>query len=487
MNQPIHRKTTILPVLIVVVLTCFALRPATLAVSPPPDGGYPGGNTAEGQAALLSLTSGGYNTAVGWLSLRSNMTGSFNTAVGAGALLANTGDQNTATGTGALLSNTSAYDTATGAFALFKNVGGFSNSAFGRSALEENVSGNENTATGQNALLSNQTGSSNTANGQAALQGNIGGSDNTAVGWHALIDSTGAFNTAVGSGALASNGGGNFNNAFGRGALALHTNGDGNVAVGDSALANHTTGTGNTAVGNSTLVNSITGDFNIALGVFAGQNITGNNNLDIGNGGVAGESDTIRIGNPSNTRAFIAGTFGVTTGGAAVPVLVDANGQLGTVSSSRRFKKEIQPMDQASEAVLGLKPVTFRYKSDASGTPQFGLIAEEVAKVNPDLVVRDENGEIYTVRYDAVSVMLLNEFLKEHRKVEEQQATIAELKSTVAQQQKSFQSRLAEEEKQIAALASGLQKVSAQIEMDKFATGRIRRGGPAPRVVLNNP
>ncbi|HJW38899.1 MAG TPA: tail fiber domain-containing protein [Candidatus Udaeobacter sp.] len=477
MNQPIHRKTTILPVLIVVVLACFGLLTEAQAVVPAPDGGYPGANTAEGQAALLSLTSGGYNTAVGWLSLRSNMTGSFNTAVGAGALLANTGDQNTATGTGALLSNTSAYDTATGAFALFKNVGGFSNSAFGRSALEENVSGNENTATGQNALLFNQTGSSNTANGQAALQGNIGGSDNTAVGWHALIDSTGAFNTAVGSGALASNGGGNFNNAFGRGALALHTNGDGNVAVGDSALANHTTGTGNTAVGNSTLVNSITGDFNIALGVFAGQNITGNNNLDIGNGGLAGESDTIRIGNPSNTRAFIAGTFGVTTGGAAIPVLIDAMGQLGTVSSSRRFKNEIKPMDSASESILGLKPVTFHYKSDKAGTPQFGLIAEEVAAVNPNLVMRDDKGEIYTVRYDAVNAMLLNEFLKEHRKVEQQEATIAQLK-------KDFQIASAQQREDIQLLRTQLKEQAVQIQK---VIAQLEVAKPAAQTVLNNP
>jgi septal ring factor EnvC (AmiA/AmiB activator) len=156
-------------------------------------------------------------------------------------------------------------------------------------------------------------------------------------------------------------------------------------------------------------------------------------------------------------------------------------GQLGTTSSSRRYKKEIKPMDSASEGILALKPVTFHYKSDATGTPQFGLIAEEVAEVNPDLVVRDENGEIYTVRYDAVNAMLLNEFLKEHRKVEKQQstietqeATVTQLKSAVekqeaiaAQQQKGLESRLAQQEKQIAALASDLQKVSARVEMNK--------------------
>jgi hypothetical protein len=206
-------------------------------------------------------------------------------------------------------------------------------------------------------------------------------------------------------------------------------------------------------------VNATTGDFNIALGVFAGQNILGNNNIDIGNGGLAADSNTIRIGNVSHASTFVAGIFNVTTGGAAVPVLIDANGQLGTMSSSRRFKKEIQPMDKASEAVLGLKPVTFRYKSDASGIPQFGLIAEEVAEINPDLVVRDENGNIYTVRYDAVNAMLLNEFLKEHRKVEKLEAALD-----------AVNERLKEQDAKI-------QKVSAQIEMNKSV----------PRMAVNRP
>jgi len=227
-------------------------------------------------------------------------------------------------------------------------------------------------------------------------------------------------------------------------------------------------GVRNTADGVDALFNN-NGSGNVALGFNAGVNLTsGNNNIDIGNPGVADESGTIRIGSVQ-ARTFIAGVRGRATGVAnAVPVLIDSHGQLGTVSSSRRFKKEIKPMDQTSEAILGLKPVTFHYKSDSTGTPQFGLIAEEVAKVNPDLVVRDENGEIYTVRYDAVNAMLLNEFLKEHRKVEEQEATIAQLK-------KNFQSKLAEQQKEIKALASGLEKVSAQLEASK----------PSLRVVNN--
>jgi hypothetical protein len=200
------------------------------------------------------------------------------------------------------------------------------------------------------------------------------------------------------------------------------------------------------------------------LGNGAGGNLTtGSNNIDIGNAGIAGESDTIRIGG-SQTKTFIAGIdiTGVNEGSPTAVFINTATGQLGTVSSSRRFKKEIKPMDQTSEAILALKPVTFEYKSDSTGTPQFGLIAEEVAEVNPDLVVRDENGEIYTVRYDAVNAMLLNEFLKEHRKVE--------------QLKRDFESKLAEQQKQIEALTAGLQKVNAQLEVSK----------PAPQTVLNN-
>jgi hypothetical protein len=161
---------------------------------------------------------------------------------------------------------------------------------------------------------------------------------------------------------------------------------------------------------------------------------------------------------------YIAGIFGVTTQFAATPVVIDSNGQFGTVSSSRRFKKEVKPMDQTSEAILSLKPVMFQYKADKTGTPQFGLIAEEVAEVNPNLVVRGKDGEIYTVRYEAVNAMLLNEFLKEHQRVQE-------LEANNAQQQRNF----AEQQKQIEALAAGLQKVSAQLELIKPAPQTVSR------------
>jgi hypothetical protein len=204
------------------------------------------------------------------------------------------------------------------------------------------------------------------------------------------------------------------------------------------------------------------------LGNFAGSNLTtGDNNIDVGNQGVAGEARTIRIGVVgTQTATFVAGIMGKTVP-MSTPVFVNANGQLGTTPSSARFKDEIKPMDKASEAILALKPVAFRYKKeiDPKGVPQFGLVAEEVEKVNPNLVVRDEKGQIYTVRYDAVNAMLLNEFLKEHSTVQEQKATIAQLKQDFAEQQR-----------QIGTLTAGLQKVSAQLEVSK----------PAPHMVLSN-
>ena len=245
------------------------------------------------------------------------------------------------------------------------------------------------------------------------------------------------------------------------------------LLIGEGALASNIDGIRNTAIGWLALQFNTSGSDNIAIGVDAGTALTTESqNIDIGNDGVAGENSTIRIGHGGlQTRTFITGIRGVTTGNNnAIPVLIDSVGQLGTLSSSRRFKKEIKPMDNTSEAILALKPVTFHYKTDATNTPQFGLIAEEVADVDPDLVVRDDNGEIYTVRYDQVNAMLLNEFLKEHRKVQE-------LEATVARQQTSFQSNLEEQEKRIEALASDLQKVTAQVEMSQ----------PARKLVGNQP
>src|SRR5437870_5215557 len=232
-----------------------------------------------------------------------------------------------------------------------------------------------------------------------------------------------------------------------------NSSGSSNNAIGNEALLNNTTGNSNTAIGFNALESNSTGSNNIALGVQAGINVSGNNNIDIGNAGVAGESSRIRIGmKPAQKATFIAGISGVTVANG-VGVIVNTQGQLGTVVSSARFKEAIKPMDKISEAILALKPVTFRYKHelDPDGIPQFGLVAEDVEKVNPDLLARDDQGKPYTVRYEAVNAMLLNEFLKEHRTVQEQGATIARL------------------EKQIEALTAGLQKVSAQLELNQRA------------------
>ena len=444
MNQSMMRRS----VVAALTLACFLVLPHVSAVNPPPEGGYANFTTAEGQNALKNLTTGAANTGIGWFSLFSNTEGSFNTAAGAGALLFNSADENTAFGVAALLFNTAGSDnTALGTAALLNNTTGDGNTACGTSALQQNTTGASNTAIGNGALASNTTGNANTASGLGALLSNTTGRNNTATGEGALIDNNSDDNTATGASALFSNTTGNINTANGSQALLSNTLGVGNTANGVNALEMNENGSFNTAVGVAALVSNTSGNANIALGWSAGSNLTtGDDNIDIGNTGVAGESNTVRIGDSgSQTRTFIAGIRGATTGNMdAIAVVIDSAGQLGTVSSSRRFKKEIKPMENISEAILALKPVTFQYNADKTNTAQFGLIAEQVAEVNPDLVVRDEKGEIYTVRYDAVNAMLLNEFLKEHHKVEQL-------------------------EKQVERLASGLQKLSAQLELNKAA------------------
>ena len=261
---------------------------------------------------------------------------------------------------------------------------------------------------------------------------------------------------------------GTLNTASGVHALVSNTTGYNNTADGAGAAFNNTTGQDNIAHGYLALANNNSGSNNIALGSNAGINLTtGSNNIDIGAPGVAAEANTIRIGKSgTQNKTFIAGIRGVIVA-SGVGVIVGTTGQLGTVLSSARYKEQIKPMDKASEAILQLEPVTFRYKADLDpdGIPQFGLIAEEVEKVNPDLVVRDEDGKLTTVRYEAVNAMLLNEFLKEHRKNQEQEATIA-------QQQKEIEALKAGLKEH----ASQFQKVSAQLELSK----------PASKTVLNN-
>jgi len=273
------------------------------------------------------------------------------------------------------------------------------------------------------------------------------------------MNTTGKHLTGIGAAALRNNTIADFNTAIGADAMRENTIGQQNTAVGADALSSNTTGNDNTACGQNALLSNTSGGGNIALGFGAGAALTtGNSNIDIGNAGVAGESDTIRIGG-GQTRTFIAAIRDVTTGVAdAVNVVIDSNGQLGTMSSSKRFKKDVATMEKASEGILSLRPVTFHYKTDGTSTPQFGLIAEEVAKVNPDLVVRDKEGKPYSVRYDSVNAMLLNEFLKEHRTVQEQQKEIDALKAELKEQKVL------------------IQKVSDKVELNK----------PAPQMAVNN-
>ena len=377
--------------LIPLLFVCFGLLPAARAVTPAPDGGYPGFNTAEGQFSLLNLdTSTGLgNTALGFAALKFASSGDNNTAVGVNALLFNTtAIQNTGVGQGALLHNNANGQTAVG----FQALGG-------------NTSGNENTAVGFRAL------SSNVANGFSV-----------AVGFQALDLATGGQNTAV----------------------------------GDNALGDVTTGALNTAIGDVSGFTASTGNNNVYIGAFQGASSTS-------------ESNTTRISNILNTfQPFSAGVVGFVT--------VGPNNKLGNGSfSSQRYKDDIKPMDKASETIYALKPVAFRYKQEFEPThsQQYGLIAEDVVKVDPNLVIYDEDGKVRSVRYDLISNMLLNEFLKAHKKVEEQQASIADLKSTVALQKKEMQVLTAQLKEQ----AAQIQKVSAQIRMTK----------PAPKVVVNTP
>jgi Chaperone of endosialidase len=425
-------KTLIPTLLITTSLTCFAFLPKSLAVSPPPDGGYPNGNTAEGDSALAGLTGGFYNSAVGFLSLLSNADASFNTGLGAGTLLVNTANENTATGAGALLSNTTGdSNTANGAFALFSNTTGI-----------------VNTATGDRALFSNTDGNFNTAVGQQALSANTSGQENTAVGFVALANHpTGNFNTAVGSSAL------------------LNTTGAENTGIGKNVLITNTAGNSNTAVGSGALFSS-TGSSNIALGQNAGGSVTtASNVICIGASG-ANVDNSCFIGQIYFNVQPIVGTD-------PDSVTITSAGRLGRGNvSSRRYKHDVQPMDKASEVIYALKPVSFRYhqKYDATQTLAFGLIAEEVAEVYPDLVGRNPEGQPESVRYEQINAMLLNEFLKEHRKVEELKNGF---QATIAQQQKQIEVLTAQLKEQ----AAQIQKVSAQVEMTKAAT----------RMVLNHP
>jgi len=452
--------------LITFSLACFALAsaPNAFAVVPPPDGGYDGGNTAEGDAALLNLTSGVWNTALGAQALNHDTIGHQNTATGYQSLFSNTiGGQNTASG----------------AWSLFSNLDGHENTATGYQSLFSNTTGGQNTASGAWSLSSNVHGQFNTADGYKALANNISGGANSAVGAEALWRNTeGSANTAIGAGTLTHNTTAERNTAIGSNALEHNTTGSGNTAMGYAALDRNGAGSTNTAIGDLALYSTF-GNSNTAIGSRAGQYVVTASNVTCIGANVGGA-------NVSSTT-WIGGVYGVTTqSGTTVPVVVSDTGQLGTIASSERFKKDIATMDKTSEAILSLRPVTFHYKTDTKGIPQFGLIAEEVAKVNPALVLTDKEGKPYTVRYEAVNAMLLNEFLKEHRKVEKQETTITQLRSEMAQQQKDFQATVGQLSARLDEQASQIQKVSAQLAAAS-PTGRgLEVNGQAPQMISSN-
>jgi hypothetical protein len=353
--------------------------PPGLNEEPVSTGNY---NTASGSNALLSEAYGSANTAAGYLALAGNMTGNDNVAVGEEALANSGASGNTA----------SCYR------ALKTNSTGGSNSAFGNGALQFNAGGNNNTASGAFSLYSNTSGNNNAASGYQALFANTTASNNTASGFRALFFTTaGASNTAAGFLALVSN-----------------TTGQQNTAVGADALHSNTTGLNNIGIGNN-----------------AGYAVTGSNNIDIGNQGIAADADAIRIGvSSAQSKTFIAGMYGTPLTGSAV--YVTSTGQLGVLGSSERFKTDVAPMPELLEKLKQLLPVTFRYKTDPQAIPQYGLIAEEVDKVYPELVIRDEAGKIQGVRYEELAPMLLSEMQKKERKIDAQAAEISELKQQLA-------------------------------------------------------
>jgi hypothetical protein len=466
---------------------CLALSPQARATCNEGCGASGTNNTFLGDSALNANTTGTDNTAIGAGALEKNVSGNSNTANGVVALYNNRVSDNTATGDAALFTNTTGYDnTANGFEALFTNSTGHDNTATGFEALYKNTA-NYNTANGAFTLYGNTSGGFNTANGYSAMTLNSSGSDNTATGYSALFVNNGSRNTANGDSALYSNTSGSDNTATGYQALYSNTSGNENTANGYQALFNsknttgfantangyqalfkNTTGGSNTANGWQALHNNTDGSNNTAIGDTAGLLITGSGNVCIGQGvqGVAGENNTTRI---RNIYASVA---------SGRIVYVNSNNKIGTLMSTRRVKENIKPMDKASEAILALKPVSFRYKKeiDASRTPQFGLIAEEVADINPDLVTRDAEGKPETVRYDSINAMLLNEFLKEYRTVQELKSTVAKQEAIIAKQQEGFESKIAHQQTQIEALTAGLQKVSAQVEISRLA----------PQMVLNN-
>ena len=328
----------------------------------------------------------------------------------------NNGSENTAVGLNALQSVTNAVaNTAVGFDALQAVISGANNTGLGLGALENDTTGSSNTGIGSGALASTTIGGSNTAVGYSALSENTSGSNNTAVGYWALHGPNGA-SSAQSNAAL--------------GNLALYNDmGNSNVGVGSEALFQNTTGANNVAVGALAAINLTSGTSNIALGYQAGSSLTtGNFNIDLGNSGTSGDSNVMRLGDPANQlTTYIAGIDAVNIGGGST-VVINSNGQLGTILSSARYKQDIRDMQQSSDGLMSLRPVTFRYKEpQAHGRMpiQYGLIGEEVAKIYPELIVYGKDGQVESVQYHELPAMLLNEIQKQHRTIEQQQEKIS--------------------------------------------------------------
>jgi hypothetical protein len=497
MKIPTKSKTTTPSLFIALglALACFGLLPNAHATDI--EGALPFGNNAEGVDVLTSLTTGAWNTGTGYQALMDLTTANLNTATGLRALRNNNADANTADGMMALFTNTTGeQNVAVGAQAMVNNVDGLQNAAVGTQALFANTSGAGNCAFGQWSLAFNAVGDTSnafgygalfnndtTANngfGFVALGSNVTGPDNSAFGDLSLVLNVIASNNcAFGNNALMNNdssaaGLANGNNAFGTDALGANVDGETNNAFGTFALFANVDGVWNNAFGFGALGANVSGSFNTAIGDSAGLSIDGSGNVCIGEGvfGNPGVNDETYIRNVWFTsQPFIAGVHDVVT--------VRADGRLGFTQtfapSSRRYKQDIKPMDQSSEALFQLKPVTFRYNKDldpAEGQ-HWGLVAEDVQKVNPDLVIRNREGQIAGVRYDDVNAMLLNEFLKEHKTVQQLKATVERQEAIIAQQQKGMEVLTAQLKDQ----AAQIQKVSARLEASR----------PAPPAVLGTP
>jgi hypothetical protein len=399
-------------------------------------------NTCVGEYSFGAITTGEQNTGIGFATLYSNTTGSYNIANGTYALFSNS------------IGN---FNVANGTYALFANTTGNENTANGVNALRSNTVGSYNTATGTNALYGNTTGGFNTAIGYRALLGNSGGGKNTAIGSESLYTNTsGGRNVAIGSDSLYTNSAGNSNTAVGTYAMQYNATGTLNVGVGTYALRDNANGEQNTGIGVSALLNNVSGQRNVAIGIAAGVNVRGSDNIHIGgeNLGLTSDEGVIRLGSPAfQHSAFVAGVRGVTTGQSnGVMVLIDSSGQLGTINSSRRFKEDIQPIGRVSEKLFGLRPVTFRYTQpfdDGSKPVQYGLIAEEVAEVMPELVVYGEDGKPETVSYHLLATLLLNEVQRDHRVMQAQADQLAELR----RDNETQATRMAALEQQVAVLA----------------------------------